>query len=298
MFEKKFLMSLLCLVVVLSLSATATRGANILFVSSMDEGAGHMVGDDMIKAFLEGLGHTVTYIDDNEDEPTTEAAALAADLVFISESVGSGNIKNEITEIQIPIIVSEPYAWDEMGLTMAGTDARNQIPVSVNITIVDAGHFMAAGYSGDVPILTALPEPAVDLIPVATTGGDAVVIARASGDRQADADVYFVYEKGAALAAPPADGSPQVAADIRIGFFTASPKAEELLTVEGYALLGAAVDYALGQTGPAEPAVQVLERTIVDDADDVEEHGDWDAGKLESLTSSDLEMPYEDTGMG
>jgi hypothetical protein len=42
----------------------------------------------------------------------------------------------------------------------------------------------------------------------------------------------------------------------------------------------------------------VLELTIVDDADDVEEHGDWDAGKLESLTSSDLEMPYEDTGMG
>ena len=35
MFEKKFLMPLLCLVVVLSLSATATRGADILFVSSM-----------------------------------------------------------------------------------------------------------------------------------------------------------------------------------------------------------------------------------------------------------------------
>jgi hypothetical protein len=28
------------------------------------------------------------------------------------------------------------------------------------------------------------------------------------------------------------------------------------------------------------------------------EHGDWDAGKMESLTSSDLEIPYEDTGMG
>ncbi|MHC4489096.1 MAG: hypothetical protein ACYS9C_17130, partial [Planctomycetota bacterium] len=49
---------------------------------------------------------------------------------------------------------------------------------------------------------------------------------------------------------------------------------------------------ALAGTNAAFSAV--LERTIVDDADDVEEHGDWDAGKLESLTSSDLEMPYED----
>jgi len=116
----------------------------------------------------------------------------------------------------------------------------------VNITIIDAGHPLAAGYSGDVPVFTALSEN--DLIPVATTGGGAVVIARGSGNVQTDADVYFVYEKGAALAAPPADGSPQVAADTRIGFFAANPTAEELLSNEGYDLLSAAVNYALGMT--------------------------------------------------
>ncbi|MHC4174273.1 MAG: hypothetical protein ACYTBX_19500, partial [Planctomycetota bacterium] len=42
----------------------------------------------------------------------------------------------------------------------------------------------------------------------------------------------------------------------------------------------------------------VIERTIAVDEDDVEEHGAWDAGAMEGLTSSDLEMPYEDTGMG
>jgi hypothetical protein len=73
-----------------------------------------------------------------------------------------------------------------------------------------------------------------------------VVIARASGETQTDADVYFVYEKGVALAAPPTDGSPQVAADTRIGFFAASPTAEGLLSDEGYVLLRAAVNYALG----------------------------------------------------
>jgi phosphoketolase len=81
MFEKKIVMPLLCLVVALSLSATVTIGANILFVSSMTA-----VEDDALKAFMEGLGHTVTYIDNDEDEATTEAAAAAADLVYISES--------------------------------------------------------------------------------------------------------------------------------------------------------------------------------------------------------------------
>ncbi|MHC4324687.1 MAG: LamG-like jellyroll fold domain-containing protein, partial [Planctomycetota bacterium] len=245
MLEKNFTQFLLLLAVLLGFSAAGAMGADILFVSSMEPD--HMPGDDAIKAFFEGLGHTVTYIDDDESEQVTEEAALAADLVFISESVGSGDIRDEITEIPTPIIVSEPYAWDEMGLT---TEAgSNQIPDSENITIVNANHPMAAGYSGNVPVFTSLPGS--DLIPAGTTGGGAVVIARASGGAQADADVYFVYEKGAALAAPPADGSPQTAAETRIGFFTASPTAEQLLSPEGYDLLSAAVDYALGLTAQA-----------------------------------------------
>jgi len=229
----------------LSFPATGVRSGSIVFVSSLE--AEHMPGDDAIKAFFEGLGHAVTYIDDDADEASTEAAAAAADLVYISESVGSGDIKDEITEIETPIIVAEPYAWDEMGLTTANPEAIDQVPASVNITIINAAHPMAAGYSGDVPVFTAL-SGSNELIPVGTTGGGAVVIARGSGNVQTDADVYFVYEKGAALAAPPADGSPQVAADIRIGFFTASPTAEELLSNEGYDLLRAAVNYALGMT--------------------------------------------------
>jgi len=112
MLERKFVKSLLYLVVVLSLSATATMGANILFISSLNYNAPvgddqSMVGDDALKAFLEGLGHTVTYLDDNEDEATTEAAAMAADVVFISETVSSSQIRNEITEVETLMVIAE-----------------------------------------------------------------------------------------------------------------------------------------------------------------------------------------------
>src|SRR4030043_483163 len=106
MLERQFVQSLLFLLILLGVSAGGVMGANIVFVSSMD--AEHMPGDDTIKAFFESLGHTVTYIDDDQSEAATEIAALASDLVYISESVGSGDIKNEITEVPTPIIVTEP----------------------------------------------------------------------------------------------------------------------------------------------------------------------------------------------
>ena len=241
MLGTKLVRYLVCLVVALSFSAGGAKGGDILFV--IGDQANLHGGDAVIKNFFERLGHTVMYLDDDEDEATTEAAAAAVDLVYISESVSSEKIGNEITEIETPIIVAEPHCFNEMG--MSTVEVAQQRLDSVSIRIVKPDHPLAAGCNGNVTVLAEPDESA--LIPgPSIAGGDAIVIAKASGDRQKNADVYFVYDKGAALAAPPADGSGQVAADIRIGFFTASPKAQALLFLQGYDLLAAAVDYALG----------------------------------------------------
>ena len=243
MLETKLVRYLVCLVVVLGFSATGARGGDILFV--IDDLANIHGGDAVIKHFFEELGHTVMYFDDDEDEITTESAAAAVDLVYISESVSSEKITNEITEIETPIIVAEPYCFYEMG--MSSVEAADQTLDSVSIRIIEPDHPLAAGYSGNVAVLTEPDEST--LIPgPSRAGGDAVVIAKGSGDRQKNADVYFVYDKGATLARPAGDGSGRVAADIRIGFFAASPKAQALLFLQGYDLLEAAVNYALGTT--------------------------------------------------
>ena len=252
MLETRIVRYLVCLVAVLSLSATVATGADILFV--IGDTADLHGGDAVIKHFFEKLGHTVMYFDDDEDEVTTEGAAAAADLVYISESVSSEKIKNEITEVETPIIVAEPNCFYEMG--MSTVEAAHQRPDSVSIRIVNPDHPLAAGYSGNVAVL-AEPDESMLIPGPSTAGGDAIVIAKGSGDRQKNADVYFVYDKGAALARPAGDGSGQVAADIRIGFFAASPKAQALLFLQGYDLLEAAVKYALVPPGqrPATPVV-------------------------------------------
>ncbi len=293
MLEKNLVRLLFCLMVVLSLSATATMGANILFISSLDYGraAGdeHMPGDDALKAFMEDLGHTVTYFDDDEDEATTEAAAAAADLVFISESVGSGGIREEITEIETPMIVAEPWAWDEMGLTEGG--GSGQEVATTDIEIADPGHYLAAGLSGTVPILTDITGPVSGTARFSNgiAGNEATVIARATlGDGQTY-DVFYIYEKGAALAQAPADGSDQIAADIRIclGF---DYRSYPLWNENAYALLEMAVNWALGTTGPLTQARSPRPR---DGAIDVLQDADlsWTAG-----TYADKHDVYFGTG--
>ncbi|MFC1794450.1 hypothetical protein ACFL3Q_12780 [Planctomycetota bacterium] len=258
MFDNKFAGIFICLVLALALSATATMGADILFISSLNYDAPvgddqSMVGDDALKAFLEGLGHTVTYLDDDEDEATTEAAAAAADAVFISETVSSANIRDEITEVETLMVVAEPWAWDEMGLTEgsgSGTDVA-----TTDIEIVEPGHFLAAGLSGTVSVLTDItgPDWGTARFGMGIAGPEATVIATATLSDGQTYDFLFVYEKGAALAQAPADGSPQVAADIRVclGF---DVRSYYLWNENAYALFEAAMNYALGLVGPQTQA--------------------------------------------
>jgi hypothetical protein len=242
MLEKNFVRALFCLIVVVSFSTTGAMGENILFISAMN--ADQTTADDALKAFMEGLGHTVTYLDDNEDEATTEAAAAEADLVFISESVGSGNIREEITEVEVPMIVNEMWAWDEMGLTHGGGADENTI--STDIEIVNPGHPLAAGLSGTVALFTSLDTPLGEChLGKGIAGDEATVIATATLADGETYDILFVYEKGAKLPTQPTDGSPQIAADVRIcfGFHEAC---DPLLTDNAYALLEAAIKYILG----------------------------------------------------
>jgi len=221
-------------------------GADILLLTSLNPT--HMPGDDALKAFLESLGHTVTYFDDGEDEASTEAAAAAVDLVFMSESVGSGQVKNEITEVEIPMVTTESYAWDEMGLTEGGGKAQNV--VTTDIEIIDPGHYLAAGFSGTVTVLTDITGargPARFGNGIA--GDEADAIATATLVDGQTYDFVFVYEKGAALAQAPADGSDPFAADVRVclGF---DEQSYVVWNENAYALLEAAINYALGLTAP------------------------------------------------
>ncbi len=270
MLKQKSVRSLLCLLLVLSFSITGARAANILYIASMDEQ--FMPGDDAIKAYIEGLGHTVTYFDDDLTEEETEIAAAAADMVFISESVSSGRIRLEITEIETPMVTNEAWAYDEMGLATINPAAADQgVDVATTeIEIVAPGHPLAAGLTGTVTVLNDLvTDRGTARFSTSNPGSEATVIAQATLSDGVTYDVIFYYEKGAQLALPPADGSPRTAADIRVcfGFDEISYLA---WNDNAFYLLEAAINFALGiriQPEAYSPKPANGEKDVLRDAD-------------------------------
>jgi hypothetical protein len=242
MSTKTLFTSLLVATLVLGFWTAGANAADILYISSMDPT--HMPGEDALKAFMEKMGHTVTYMDDNETQATMQAAAAKADLVFISESVGSANVRDKITAIDTPMVITESWAWDEMGLTSGA--GGGQDAVTPEIQIVTPGHPLAAGLTGSVPVFSSLTSArGAARFGNGIAGKDATVIARATLTDGATYDIIFAYEKGATLAVAPTDGSPQVAANIRVclGF---DEQSYLVWNENAYALLEAAVTYGLG----------------------------------------------------
>ena len=108
MSAKRVVMLSLCLVLVFGCYAKTTLAANILYIANLRD-QGFVEKDKIIQDFMESLGHTLVLFDDQQSEADTEAAALmpAIVLIYISETVGSGGIKNAITELDVPMIIGE-----------------------------------------------------------------------------------------------------------------------------------------------------------------------------------------------
>jgi hypothetical protein len=224
-------------------------GRNILMVvgdanrTVSPRGSG--IGDRFLKNRLETvLGHHVTLADDIAARDALVAAAQAADMVLVCESVASANLQDKLKGVSTPILSYEAFIQDEMGFTPPGppgdpgepTQFALGVRLSDNkIDIVDPAHPLAAGLSGTVVVYTENKE--ISWGKVAKT---AEVVATLAGDPTGAA--IYVYRKGAVLH----DGT--MAAGLRVNFFleddnkTGTPN---LMTADGLKLFDTAVRFVL-----------------------------------------------------
>ena len=198
-------------------------GAEILFIT----GKRVYESDVAIQNNLESHG-SVTVIQDCDAQYTD---ALEKDLVFISESVYSRKINTAFRNLPIPIIVSEPWLLNDMGMTGSryAIDfgrARKQSSIIVN----ESKHDLTAGLSREVSI-----SHRQNTIGWGVPGPDALKIATLNDD-PAKCTV-FAYDKGMQMPG-------LVAPAKRLSFFLYR-KTASFLTSEGWALFHAAVKWAL-----------------------------------------------------
>lgn len=200
-------------------------GAVMLVVGGAEER-----GDTLMAERLREMGCQATLRDD-DDLATGDASGKA--LVIVSESTLASKIGGKLRGVPVPVITMEPTLLDEMALTgpVENTDWAKNLP-QTQLTILDAGHPMAASLNGTVTLFAApaalgwgKPEPAA--IRIASIEGNIGQL------------VIFGYETGAPMV--PAT----VTAPARRVALTLDHAALTALKPPGWALFDAAVRWAM-----------------------------------------------------
>jgi hypothetical protein len=211
-------------VLAVSISAAAPRA---LLVSSSRPAA---AADVPVVSELQALGWEVEVVD---DDGVSAAQAGGHALVVISSTVGSDKVGGAFTAVTVPVVVWEPYVYDDMAMTGSSLNSDYAFALGQSqIAVVDHGHALAGGYSGGVTVSSTAQKMAWGV-----PSGAAQVVATLT-DNPARA-VLFGYEAGALLV----DGAAAPAR--RVGLFLGDATALTW-TPEARALLRAAVQWATG----------------------------------------------------
>ncbi|MGK7891837.1 MAG: DUF4347 domain-containing protein, partial [Leptolyngbyaceae cyanobacterium] len=219
--------------------------ADILFVAG---NTSLSISDQAIRQRLEQLGHTVTVIDDGLSNSDN---ALGQDLVFISESVSSRQVGNKFSSVNIPVIASEAFVFDDMGMTSTIRNISYEVADNATTLAIapNANPDLTAGLSGDVTVFDPVGE-----IAWGDPNANAAVIGTLPN--QPDRAGIFAYDTGAILE------NGNVATDRRIGFFIGADA--QNLSANGWSLFEASVNWALADAVDEEaPTASVLASDLV-----------------------------------
>lgn len=219
--------------------------AEILLVAGSSP---HPSGDDSIFEALDDRVPDAGCVTVVADDDVTEAQAEGFDVVVITSSVQPSVLGSRLRDAAVPILVSEPFLFDDMSMVPARSG--KELAGRTTVRITDPGHPLAGGLTGTVSVFSSAAKvnygidgaaPGVE--PVANTGG--------SSPRM----TIFGFAPGSQLIDRTAAGG-------RVGFF-ASYGAD--LNGNGVTLLNAAVDWLLGP--PALACGDVITTDLVLDRD-------------------------------
>lgn len=191
--------------------------------------------DGILIEHLEGLGFTVEIHAHDAGHPVDLAGVT---LVFISETISSGNVTNAYADSTVPVVNSEAWTYDDIGFT-PNADGLNSDPGDV-LTIVDMNHPITQGFPEQVKVY----DPAANILSANNLGGDADALAVRADDTTRVA--ISVYEAGAQTLLAPTQAR-------HVNIF-GHGDGWASLTDDGWELIERAVFYATEQLTAVEPA--------------------------------------------
>lgn len=125
--------------------------ADTIIMISADEPPG--AADQAVIDHIAALGFDVVSHASGEAQPVDVSGAVA---VIIGEALGSGSITDAYKDTSIPVIITESYILDDMQFA-TGDAVFNATPDNF-IDVVDPGHPIAGGFSGQVQIASEVAD--------------------------------------------------------------------------------------------------------------------------------------------
>jgi len=193
---------------------------------------------------LRDRGWKVTVVDDDRIRDNGPRAVSGYDLVVITPTVFWQRVKWRLRNAPEPIIVAKPELFPGFGMTTASRSNWGYTRSSKKVQIVNPGHEMAAGLSGEV-IVAIKAKP----MNFGRVGNSATVVASARDTR--DQPVVFAYGRGETLA------NGERASGPRIGMYMSQTHAG-FANRDGWALFDAAAAWAV----PNAPGVDKSVKTF------------------------------------
>ena len=259
-------------------SAGAPTGLSVLFIGGPAAGA-----DPVVIRFIEDK-YGLSNVDYKEAPESLETDEDGYDLLVLSSTPGSGDIRDKFEDSLVPIVNWEEAISDngpgEFGLATA--------ILSKSIITTEMAH---AGH----PITEGLPDPVVlfDAAGPQTTSAGALFAGLTSAGNNVDNGEAMIFLAEVVDAVDPGALVPGDAAPARRVMLPWTDITARSLTPDGWQLFGNALDWAVGRLGGPQP-LEIIEIEY----DNTSQPGNV----LVSLTFSSSEGKsyalYADTGLG
>jgi hypothetical protein len=248
---------------------------NATTLSSKDEG---------MKALMESWCYGVIVIDDGDSQALFDAAAAAADVVYVSGTTSGSSLQDKLTGSPTPIVNEINGKLDNFGFSSSTASSVTDSAFSVT----DAAHYISEPFAGNpVTFFTtdlAMPVPGGTLAPGLQTVGETAGATPALVTLDAGAQRW--------------DATPAPARRVHLPFTNAETSQ---LTADGQTLMQRAIEWAVGAGSGGGCAVTILDAFNAvgysgSDADPLWV-GDWvEFGDSGSPTSQDERVVADTSG--
>ncbi|MGD8989474.1 MAG: DUF2341 domain-containing protein, partial [Syntrophobacterales bacterium] len=177
-------------------------GTNLVMVVGTDTSQPY---DAAKQTLFESWGWTVSTINDFDSQTVYDTAAANNDVMYISESVSSGNVNTKARDLNIGIVDDECWLWDEMEYGSTGNGGADW-GTTINLTTESQSHYITENFSTGSLTIYSTGANINNLPSSLASGGQLLAQTPSGGD-----PTLFTFDTGATL-------DSGTAANRRVGF--------------------------------------------------------------------------------